>query len=204
MNKVEIIGKVEEFVKNNIKSHDGGHDWWHINRVRNLAMHICSLEEEGDLFTVEISALLHDIGDRKFREHGTGDHLILIRGFLEKIGIEKRIIEEVIFINEKISYSKGARPEVVSPEFKAVQDADRIDAIGAIGIARAFNYGGYKNNSIYDPEGIKPSTVAHFYDKLLKLKDLINTETGRKIAIERHNYLESFLTQFYKEWEGPE
>jgi uncharacterized protein len=203
MNKAEIIGRIEEFVKNNIMSHDGGHDWWHINRVRNLSLYICSAEGKGDLLTVEISALLHDIGDRKFRETQSGDHIKLIRSLLENLQLEKKRIDEVIFINENISYSKGARPELVSPEFMAVQDADRIDAIGAIGVARAFNYGGYKNNRIYDPEGIHPSTVAHFYDKLLKLKDLINTETGRRIALERHNYLESYLTQFYKEWNGP-
>jgi uncharacterized protein len=204
MNKEEIIGRIEEFVKNNIKLHDGGHDWWHINRVRKLSLFICSGEGKGDLLTVEISALLHDIGDQKFREHGAVDHIMLMSRLLEKLHLEKRMIDEVIFINKNISFSKGARPEVISPEFMAVQDADRIDAIGAIGVARAFNYGGFKNNSIYDPEGVQPSTVAHFYDKLLKLKDLINTETGRKIAFERHKYLESFLIQFYNEWNGPE
>lgn len=203
MNKTEIIGKIEEYVRNNIKSHDGGHDWWHINRVRDLSLFICKGEGKGDLLTVEISALLHDIGDQKFREHSAGDHIMLIRNLLENLCLEKELIGEVIFINENISYSKGARPEAVSPEFMAVQDADRIDAIGAIGIARAFNYGGYINNSIWDPEGLQPSTVAHFYDKLLKLKDLINTETGRQIAMDRHKYLESYLIQFYKEWNGP-
>jgi uncharacterized protein len=203
MNKGEIIEKIEDFVRSNIKSHDGGHDWWHINRVRDLSLHICSVEGKGDLLTVEISSLLHDIGDKKFREHGAGDHIMLIRGLLENLQLEKTIIDEVIFINENISFSKGVRPEAVSAEFMAVQDADRIDAIGAIGIARAFNYGGFKNNIIYDPDGIQPSTVAHFYDKLLRLTDLINTETGRQIAQERHKYLESFLVQFYKEWNGP-
>jgi uncharacterized protein len=200
MNKHEIIGTIEEFVRDNIKSHDGGHDWWHINRVRNLSLYICSSEGRGDLLTVEISALLHDIGDKKFRKDGNEDHLNRILQLLEKFHLEKRMIDEVIFINANISFSKGERPQMVSPEFKAVQDADRIDAIGAIGIARAFNYGGYKNNSIYDPEGVQPSTVAHFYDKLFKLKDLMNTGTGRKMAEERHKYLESFLVQFYSEW----
>jgi uncharacterized protein len=200
MNKSEIIGTIEEFVRNNIKSHDGGHDWWHINRVRNLSLYICSSEGNGDLLAVETASLLHDIGDKKFRKKGEDDHRIRIRQLLEDMNLEKKLIDEVLFINENISFSNGKRPEFVSPEFMAVQDADRIDAMGAIGVARAFNYGGYKNNSIYDPAGLQPSTVAHFYDKLLKLKDLMNTKTGREIADERHKYLESFLVQFYKEW----
>jgi uncharacterized protein len=203
MNREEVISRVEEFVRDNIRAHDGGHDWWHINRVRSIALYICKREAKGDLTTVEISSLLHDIGDAKFRMKGEADHLKSIRQLLEKLGLEKELIEEAIFINENISFRKGERPEFVTPEFMAVQDADRIDAIGAIGITRAFNYGGFKNNSIYDPEGIQPSTVAHFYDKLLKLADLMNTETGKEIAIERHKYLESFLIQFYKEWNGP-
>ena len=200
MNKIEVISIIEEFVKNNIGSHDGGHDWWHLNRVRNLSLYICAKEGKGDLLTVEISALLHDIGDKKFRKKGEEDHLNRICHMLESIHLEKKLIDEVLFTNANISFSKGERPAMVSPEFKVVQDADRLDAIGAIGIARAFNYGGYKNNSIYDPEGLQASTIAHFYDKLLKLKDLMNTETGRKLADERHRYLESFLVMFYNEW----
>jgi uncharacterized protein len=200
MIKNEIIATIGEFVRANIGSHDGGHDWWHVNRVRNLALYICSIEGKGDLLTVEISALLHDIGDKKFRKQGEDDHLVRISHLLESLHLERQLIEEVIFINSNISFSKGERPAVVSHEFMAVQDADRIDAIGAIGVARAFNYGGYKNNTLYDPEGIQPSTVAHFYDKLLKLKDLMNTDAGRKLAEERHNYLESFLREFYYEW----
>jgi uncharacterized protein len=200
MKNGDVIGRIEDFVRDNITSHDGGHDWWHINRVRNLSLYICSGEGKGDLLTVEISALMHDIGDKKFRKDVNEDHLISILRLLEGLHLEKKLIDEVIFINSNISFSKGNRPLVVSNEFMAVQDADRLDAIGAIGVARAFNYGGYKNNCIYDPGGIQPSTVAHFYDKLLKLKDLMNTSTGRKLAEERHRYLESFLVQFYNEW----
>jgi len=200
MIKSEIIGTIEEFVRDNIKSHDGGHDWWHIHRVRNISLFICSTEGKGDLLTVEIASLLHDVGDRKFRKKGENDHLDRIAQLLENMDIDKGLIDEVIFINENISFSKGKRPELVSPEFMAVQDADRIDAMGAIGIARAFNYGGYKNNIIYDPEGLQPSTVGHFYEKLLKLRDLMNTETGRRLADERHRYLETFLSTFYNEW----
>ena len=200
MNKQELIKRVEDFVRDNISSHDGGHDWWHINRVRNLALYISTAEGTCDLQSVEISALLHDIGDAKFRKGNEDDHVSGIRQLLEYLNLNKKTIEEVIFVNENISFRKGERPRLVSPEFMAVQDADRLDAIGAIGIARAFNYGGYINNTIWDPEGLQPSTIAHFYDKLLRLKDLMNTETGRKIADERHRYLESFLVQFYNEW----
>jgi uncharacterized protein len=200
MNKEELIKRIEDFVRDNITSHDAGHDWWHINRVRNLSLYICSNECNGDMLTVEISALMHDVGDKKFRKDDDENHLKNIYQLLEGLHFGKRLIDEVIIINSNISFSKGSRPLVVSPEFMAVQDADRIDAIGAIGIARAFNYGGYINNSIWDPKGLQASTVGHFYDKLLNLKDLMNTETGRKIADERHKYLESFLVQFYNEW----
>jgi uncharacterized protein len=203
MNKPEAIKRIEEFVRENITLHDGGHDWWHINRIRNLSLYICAAEGKGDPLTVEVSALLHDIGDRKFRQNEDKDHLDKIRELLASLDFEQKLIEEVIFINSNISFSKGKNPDVISDEFMIVQDADRLDAIGAVGVARAFNYGGYLNNSIYDPDGQHESTIVHFYDKLLKLKDLMNTRTGLLLAEVRHRYLESFLVQFYKEWEGP-
>jgi len=157
-------------------------------------------EKKGDPAIVEIAALLHDVGDRKFRKDGQATEDLLY-GFLSGLELDERIIEEVIFINRNLSFSKGKRPDEVSDEFMIVQDADRLDAIGAIGIARAFNYGGFINNRIFDPTGNNQSTIAHFYEKLLKLKDLMNTDTGRLLAAERHLYLEKFLEQFYQEWE---
>ena len=203
MNRDHKIKLVEEFAAENMDQHDGGHDWWHLHRVRNTAMHIIASEGSGDPLIVEISALLHDIGDSKFRNAATSNTSLLLGDFLGSLGLDKCIIREVIFINLNISFSKGNRPEQVSREFMIVQDADRLDAIGAIGIARAFNYGGFRNNVIYDPTGVSPSTIAHFNDKLLKLQDLMNTETGRRLSDERHNFIESFLIQFNKEWNGP-
>ena len=200
MNHDEIIKCVEEFAVKYLDNHDGGHDWWHLSRVRNTAIYLLNTEGYGDPLLVEISALLHDMGDSKFKKERVSDTGSLISTFLRSLGLDDRIIKEVIFINNNISFSKGKRPAEVSGEFMIVQDADRLDAIGAIGIARAFNYGGFRNNRIYDPTGAGPSTIAHFYEKLLKLKDMMNTSTGRMIADERHRYLESFLVQFYNEW----
>jgi uncharacterized protein len=201
MSKPQLIKQVEEFVKKSITQHDGGHDWYHLDRVRNMALHLQSAENKGDRFIVEIAALLHDIDDNKFSKSEFPETEEKITSFLKSLDIEDGIINEVVFINKNISFSKGLKPKNISPEFMIVQDADRLDAIGAIGIARAFNYGGFRNNPIYDPEGSSPSTIKHFYDKLLKLKELMNTDTGRKLAFERHEFLEIFLIQFFKECE---
>jgi len=201
MNHDEIIKLVEEFAAKNLDNHDGGHDWWHLCRVRNMAMYLVKTEGYGDPILVEISALLHDMGDSKFKKERDSDTGSLITFFLRSLGLEDKIIKEVVFINHNISFSKGKRPAEVSGEFMIVQDADRLDAIGAIGIARAFNYGGFRNNRIYDPDGNRPSTIAHFNEKLLKLKELMNTATGKRVAEERHEYLESFLKQFFREWD---
>ncbi len=192
------IRQVEEFARNNLGNHDGGHDWWHLARVRNTAFRIMDAEGTGDRTIIGIASLLHDVGDSKFRKEDDVTEKLLY-GFLSSLELDERIIEEVIFINRNLSFSKGKRPEEVSDEFMIVQDADRLDAIGAIGIARAFNYGGFVNNAIYDPTGTEHSTIGHFYDKLLKLKDLMNTETGRNLAAERHRFLELYLEQFYRE-----
>jgi uncharacterized protein len=201
MNKIQLIGQVEEFAKRSITQHDGGHDWWHLNRVRNLALYLHSSEGSGDPLIIELSALLHDIDDKKFNKSESPKTEEKIESLLKSLDVEDIIIEEVIFINKHISFSKGTNPEKITDEFMIVQDADRLDAIGAIGIARAFNYGGFRNNIIYDPEGYNPSTIGHFYDKLLKLKELMNTNTGKKLAFERHEFLEIFLKQFFKEYE---
>jgi uncharacterized protein len=204
MNRADIIAAIEEFAKNSIKEFDSGHDWWHLNRVRNVALLIQKSENKGDRFIVELAALLHDIDDKKFRKAGEVIAEQIITDILNMHSVDHEVIDEVVRINKYISFSSGHKIEKESFEFKIVQDADRLDAIGAIGIARAFNYGGFKNNAIYIPDleghGLKPSTVAHFYDKLLLLKDMMNTTTARKMSTERHNFLERFLDEFYKEW----
>jgi uncharacterized protein len=205
MNNTEVIRAIEEFAKSSIKEFDSGHDWWHLNRVRNLALFIQQSENKGDRYVIELAALLHDVDDKKFRKtDGSGAEKI-ITDLLNIQSVKKEIIKEVVWINKYISFSSGQRIETKSYEFKIVQDADRLDAIGAIGIARAFNYGGFKNNAIYIPDvegqGLKASTIAHFYDKLLLLKDLMNTSTARKMSQERHNFLKKFLIEFYKEWD---
>ncbi len=204
MNENLIIRGIEDFVKKSTKEFDSGHDWWHLHRVRNLALHLQKAENSGNGFIIEISALLHDIDDKKFRKRGGPGAHAIISELLNDFGVEDNIIQEVVQINKYISFSSGAIIEKRSPEFLIVQDADRLDAIGAIGIARAFNYGGFRNNAIYIPEndgdGISPSTINHFYDKLLLLRDMMNTNTARILASERHEILEQFLEKFYHEW----
>jgi len=209
--KEEIIKSVEEFVRSTMDGHDSGHQWAHIERVVRLSLHICDCEKKGDRFTIELAALLHDVGDHKFNTHDGPAEIDRLLGIL---GVSGEIIREVIFINRNISFSKGSVGEVKSDELKIVQDADRLDAMGAIGIARAFNYGGFKGREIYDPEAgyLNPvnfipiksssSTVHHFYEKLLILKDLMNTSTGRKLAQERHDFMVRYLEQFFREWDS--
>lgn len=208
--KIGTIKVVESFVREAVTSHDSGHGWLHIERVVRLAMHIHDMEKAGDGFTIELGALLHDIGDYKFAAHDGPAEIQRLLGSLE---VESDIIREVVNINEYISYSKKSQQSSKSNELMIVQDADRLDAMGAIGIARAFNYGGFKGREIYDPrEGfVNPpgmadsrhsaSTIHHFYDKLLLLKDLMNTTTGRKLAEERHLFMVRYLEQFYSEWD---
>ena len=214
-NNQDIILKTIDFVKTSLAYAEGGHDWWHIYRVWKTAKHIAQ-NENVDIFVVELGALLHDIADSKF--HG-GDEEIgpkRARKFLESIQIQDDIIIHVENIISNISFKGGKTPQnFKSPELDVIQDADRLDAMGAIGIARTFNYGGHKGRPIHNPE-IKPNlhltkeeyknsdapTLNHFYGKLLLLKDLMNTETGRKMAEERHDFMLAYLEQFYKEWEG--
>jgi uncharacterized protein len=210
-----IITKTIEFVKETLKNAEGGHDRWHIYRVWMTAKHIAK-SEKGDPLVVELGALLHDIADSKFHD---GDEDIwprMAREFLQKLHIETEIIDHVEQIIKNISFKGGKQSqEFKSLELDIVQDADRLDAIGAIGIARTFNYWGFKNRAIYDPE-IKPNldmtkeeykksnapTLNHFYEKLLLLKDKMNTETGKSMAQHRHEYMEKYLHEFYQEWEG--
>jgi len=203
MSREEQISLTEEFVKDKIKGFDSGHDWWHISRVRRLAQHINSIEKAADPFVLDISALMHDCADSKFsgeeseREYGDAS------AFLESCGLAY-IRERVLNVMRNISFSKKNRSgDLLDPLYLIIQDADRLDAIGAVGIARAFNYGGFRNNPIYIPGNVSriPSTINHFYEKLLLLKDMMNTRTGRDLASERHAFLEIFLKQFNKEWE---
>ncbi len=215
MNKQEIIQNTVEFVKYTLSDAEGGHDWWHIYRVWKSAKHIAQ-HEEVDLFIVELGALLHDIADSKFHD---GDEQIgpqKARVFLQSNHVDELVIDHIEKIISNISFKGGQLPQKFkSPELDVIQDADRLDAIGAIGIARTFNYGGHKGRSIYNPE-IKPNlnitkeeyknsdapTLNHFYEKLLLLKDRMNTRTGRLMAEKRHDFMLAYLDQFYNEWDG--
>lgn len=210
-----LIDNTILFVKEKLKGAEAGHDWFHMQRVYKNALLIAD-GEQCDLEVVKLGALLHDIADSKFND---GDETVgprVAREFLESQNASEETIVHVINIIENISFKGGNfEKKFTSKELDIVQDADRLDAIGAIGIARCFNYGGYKNRPLYNPE-IAPNlsmtkeeyksneapTLNHFYEKLLLLKDKMNTETGRKIAKERHHFMELFLSQFYAEWEG--
>ena len=212
---MSLLDKTMLFVKEKLENAEGGHDWFHIERVYKNAI-LISKEEDCDITIVKLGALLHDIADSKF--HG-GDESVgpkIAREFLSSENVSEEIITHVINIIENISFKGGNfEKKFTSKELEIVQDADRLDAIGAIGIARTFNYGGFKNRQLYNPE-ILPNlnmskeeyknsdapTINHFYEKLLLLKDKMNTDTGKKIAQERHLYMETFLEQFHLEWNG--
>ena len=201
------------FVKEKLEGAEAGHDWFHIERVWKLSKKIAE-KEGGNLEVIELSALLHDIADPKFHKGDETLALKISKDFLEEIHVNAELIEQVLFVIKNISFKNRAEaPENPPLELQIVQDADRLDAIGAIGIARTFNFGGFKNNLMYHPE-IKPNlgmnkeeykksngtTINHFYEKLLLLKDLMNTKTAKKIASERHDFMLQFLDEFYKEW----
>jgi uncharacterized protein len=195
------IKLTEIFVKENLKDYDSGHDWWHIERVRKLSAYINKEESLADPFIVDITALLHDTADSKFKGAVIDKGYQIIIEFLEKIGLAE-MNDRILGVIKNISFSSRYKAEKSSdPLLWVIQDADRLDAIGAIGVARAFNYGGFRNNKIFDPETGTASTISHFYDKLLLLKGMMNTSTGKKLAVERHEYLETFLKQFYSEWD---
>jgi uncharacterized protein len=214
--KNPIIVLTEEFVRNELAEDATGHDWFHVDRVRRNGLHICREEKTGEAFIIEMAALLHDIPDEKLNESiEKGEEKL--ETFLQAIPLtdnEKKHIKQII---ATISYKGGINSELSTIEAKIVQDADRLDAIGAIGIARAFAYGGKKGQPIYNP-GIKvrnemsleeyrkgkSTSIHHFYEKLLKLKDLLNTESAREMAESRQQMMETFLEQFYQEWDGQE
>jgi uncharacterized protein len=203
MEEKDVIRLVEDFARKSTEGADSGHDWWHLDRVRNISLYLQKKEKKGNRYIIELAALLHDVDDSKFRKPGNSKAGTIINDFLTDVGVEGKIIEEVIRINKYISFSASESPDNKSFEFMIVQDADRLDAIGAIGIARTFNYGGFRNNPIFIPEtesGDKsPTTIGHFYDKLLLLKELMNTGTAKKVAEDRHSFMLKFLKQFYKE-----
>ncbi|WP_371926074.1 HD domain-containing protein [Flavobacterium cerinum] len=212
---MNLIDNTILFVKKQLENAEGGHDWFHIERVYKNALLIAQ-GESCDLTVVKLGALLHDVADSKFHN---GDETVgpkVARTFLESENVPEATIQHVINIIENISFKGGNfERKFHSKELDIVQDADRLDAIGAIGIARAFNYGGFKNRTLHNPnipvnmsmskeeyKKTEAPTINHFYEKLLLLKDRMNTETGKKIALDRHNYMEGFLSQFYAEWDG--
>ncbi len=215
MTEAEIIASTIIFVKKELANAEGGHDWWHIERVWRTAKLIAQTEQVNNL-VVELGALLHDIADAKFHH---GDETIgprKARELLQGLGVSADVTDHVENIIANISFKGGNfKAGFYSPELAVVQDADRLDALGAIGIARAFHYGGFKNREIYNPQ-IKPDlqmtkeayknstapTINHFYEKLLLLKDRMNTTTGKQIAVQRHEFMQAYLAQFYKEWEA--
>ena len=212
MNKQKQINKTESFIRNLLEGEGSGHDWWHIHRVRNNALTIAK-KYDTNLFILEMAALLHDIADHKFHDGDESIGLKKAQDWLSSINVPQNIIERILEIMSQISFSSGQIPTSIEGEI--VQDADRLDAIGAIGIARTFAYGGYKRREIYNPE-IPPAkeqtleeykkstdpTINHFYDKLLLLKDLMNTSEAKDIAEKRHRYMQDFLQEFYAEWDG--
>ncbi len=216
MNDTEIIERTIVFVKKTLKDAEGGHDWFHIQRVFNNAIRIASEEINANSLIVSLGALLHDIADAKFHNNDETIGPKMARKFLTSLAVSETVIEHVENIILHISFKGGNEArKFTSIELDIVQDADRLDAIGAVGIARTFNYGGFKNRALYNPDiapnlymtkeeyrNSKAPTINHFYEKLLLLKDRMNTPTGKKIAQKRHLFMEQYLEQFYKEWEG--
>lgn len=218
MTNTEIIEQTIAFVKRTLQDAEGGHDWFHIQRVFNTALFIAK-EENADLMVIGLGALLHDIADAKFHN---GDETIgpgIAKTFLESLQVDENTISHVVKIIEHVSFKSSLRSNQKnilpfnSKELQIIQDADRLDALGAIGIARAFNYGGFRNRPLYNPEiapdlcmnkeaykGSTAPTINHFYEKLLLLKDKMNTPEGKRLAEERHNFILQYLEQFYKEW----
>lgn len=213
MTEPNVIQNTIAFVKETLQNAEGGHDWFHIERVWKNAKLIAETEPGANLFVVELGALLHDIADSKFHD---GDETVgpqLARAFLIKQNVDAEVVLHIEHIINHISFKGGNQEQAFrSKELDIIQDADRLDALGAIGIARTFNYGGFKNRTLYDP-AVAPDlnmtvaqykkstapTINHFYEKLLLLKDRMNTQTGKELAIERHDFMLTFLDQFYAE-----
>lgn len=215
MDQKLVINKTKKYIKDKLLGEGSGHDWYHIERVYKMAEFIA--EKEGaDLFIVRLIALMHDVADHKFYQGSSEIGALVTKEWLKQLDVEPSIIETITKIIKTISFKAGTEKlKQETLEGMVVQDADRLDAIGAIGIARTFAYGGYKKREMYNPE-IKPKkynsyneymkthnhTINHFYEKLFLLKDLMNTKTGKKIAVNRHEFMEGYINQFFKEWDG--
>jgi len=210
-----IIEKVAKEVKRKFEGEGSGHDWWHMVRVWNMAKHL-GTKEGGDRFVIELAALLHDIADQKFHN---GDDTVgpqTARRILEEHAVYPETVDHVCNIIANVSFKgSGVRTEMTTLEGRVVQDSDRLDALGATGVARAFTYGGHMDRLMYDPNekpssqqskeeyyNNKSSTINHFYEKLLLLKDRMNTETAKKLAQDRHQFMEEYLNRFFREWNG--
>lgn len=217
LNNADVITKTATFVRDKLEGEGSGHDWWHIQRVWNMAKEIAEkMDECGQIFVIELSALLHDIADHKFHNGDLTVGARVARDWLISVQVDEKVINHVCEIITDLSF-KGADVEtpMKSIEGKIVQDADRLDAIGAIGIARAFAYGGHKSRELYNPE-VSPTmhssfeeyrkdnghTINHFYEKLFLLKDRMNTDVAKKIAEERHSFMEVYVSRFLQEWDG--
>ena len=216
MTNKEIIEKTMIFVKSKLEGEGSGHDWWHILRVYNNALDIAEKEKDCDIFVIELAALLHDIADWKFHDGNLDKGSEISETFLTELNVPKETTTHISEIIKNISF-KGANVKntITTKEGMIVQDADRLDAIGAIGIGRAFAYGGFMKREMYNPDipyevhntfeeykSKNGSTINHFYEKLLLLKDKMNTKTGKEKAQKRHEFMLTFLEEFYSEWEG--
>jgi len=210
---VHIIHLAEQFAKEQLQHDSSGHDWWHCHRVRQMALRIAK-KEGADEFVCELAALLHDVADEKLNTSKEAG-IMKVRQWLETHVKDAHKLEHVLDIIATLSYNGGHHPPMKTLEGQIVQDADRLDALGAIGIARAFAYAGWKGHILYDPEAKprevisaheyrneKGTAINHFYEKLLKLKDTMNTEWGKRIALQRHQVMEQYLAQFYQEWDS--
>jgi uncharacterized protein len=211
----EVVGNTCEYVKGALRGESSGHDWWHVRRVWRLAAHLCE-EERADRFVVQLAALLHDISDYKLNGGDVSLGPKMARAWLEGQQVDEATISHVCEIIGEMSFKgAGVKSRMRTLEGMIVQDADRLDAIGAVGVARAFAYGGFKGAAMYEPDeeavlhqsfeeyrGRTASTVGHFYEKLLLLKGRMNTDAARRIAAERHEFMETFLSQLLREWEG--
>jgi uncharacterized protein len=215
MNKVKIVNQTAGYIKTKLLGEGSGHDWWHVYRVWKNAIHI-GKQENADMFVIELAALLHDIADWKFYDGNDEIGPQMAKLWLEKLSVDNAVITHVCQIIKDVSFKgAGVDTKMKTTEGMVVQDADRLDAIGAIGIARTFAYGGSKGREIYNPD-IKPEihqsfekyknsqspTLNHFYEKLLLLKELMNTTAAKNIAERRHKIMENFLEEFYQEWSG--
>lgn len=213
MNRNKIIEEVKKYLKKTFKGEATGHDWWHAWRVWKMSKEIAQ-KEGGNLFIIELAALLHDIADWKFHDGNIKAGSEKAKTLLKKLGVDDKSIKHICHIIDNVSFKgAGVKNEIKTKEGMIVQDADRLDVIGAIGIARTFAYGGFKGREIYNPE-IKPklhksfeeykdsksTSINHFYEKLLLLKDRLNTKTAKKITQKRHKFLENYLKQFFEEW----